>query len=90
MKKILALLLVLSLLAGALLCFASCDGNKDTGDNGNDTEQGDNSGDNGNTGDNTGNNGDTGENGGNAGGEENTEPDLTDDTYPEDVANDIF
>ena len=31
MKKFIALILVLSLLAGALICFASCDGKKDTG-----------------------------------------------------------
>ena len=76
MKKFIALILVLSLLAGALICFASCDGKKDTGNNGNtsNTEQGgDANGD------------DTGNNGG-----DTTEPDLTDDTYPEDVANDIF
>ena len=73
MKKFIALLLILSLLAGALLCFASCDGEEDPnsdGNNTNDTEQGD-----------SGNNGDNGN---------NTEPDLTDDIYPEDVANDIF
>ena len=88
MKKLIALILVLSLLAGALLCFASCDGNKDTGNTDNEggntnTEQG---------GDDAGNGGDTGNGGNNGdnGGDENTEPDLTDDTYPEDVANDIF
>ena len=77
MKKLIALLLILSLIGGMLLCFASCDGKKDpNADGGNGTVQGDNNEDNtGNAGNNDG---------------ENTVPDLTDDTYPEDVANDIF
>jgi hypothetical protein len=84
MKKFIALILVFSLLAGALLCFASCDGKEDTNADGKeDTEQGGSTDNN----DDAGNGGDSGNNDND---NENTEPDLTDDTYPEDVANDIF